>query len=172
MIMVLPLTCVVSMKFQIVGKQLREVSSSWFRRAHPPAEAGNGTVTGLHYHWHCPGCGARDMSSFRICRCGRQAAQEYTATRERSKHYGFHGHFACGEKDAEATARHLATITLAGMCKAWRSSGRKKPSGSTKRAAAVSAAPTWTGGAAFWTAMSIPSVLSNLHSITGSTTPP
>jgi len=158
MIMVLPLTCVVSMKFQIVGKQLREVSSSWFRRAHPPAEAGDGTVTGLHYHWHCPGCGARDMSSFRICRCGRQAAQEYAATRERSKHYGFHGHFA--------------TITLAGMCKAWRSSGRKKPSGSTKRAAAVSAAPTWTGGAAFWTAMSIPSVLSNLRSITGSTTPP
>ena len=158
MIMVLPLTCVVSMKFQIVGKQLREVSSSWFRRAHPPAEAGDGTVTGLHYHWHCPGCGARDMSSFRICRCGRRAAQEYAATRERSKHYGFHGHFA--------------TITLAGMCKAWRSSGRKKPSGSTKRAAAVSAAPTWTNGAAFWTAMNIPSVLSNLRSITGSTTPP
>ena len=106
MIMVLPLTCVVSMKLQIVGKQLREVSSSWFRRAHPRAEAGNGTVTGLHYHWHCPGCGARDMSSFRICRCGRQTAQEYAATCERSKHYGFHGHFACGEKDAEAAARH------------------------------------------------------------------
>lgn len=39
MIMVLPLTCVVSMKFQLVGKQLREISSSWFRRVRPRAEA-------------------------------------------------------------------------------------------------------------------------------------
>ena len=211
--MVLPLTRVVSMKFQIVGRQLREVSQSWLRRtppvppveaesgtpAHayshlhksgemnhmgrhacdvcaaemrlaPAADLGDGTIAGPRYHWLCPGCGAKDETSFRICRCGRQTVlekhaasarelpvslnaggctecercvvcdgvlavgnlrwfygrwthlypdtevdrntqQQYAVTRERSKHYGFHCHFSCSEKDAEVAARHLTAIT-------------------------------------------------------------
>ena len=208
--MALTLTRAVSMKFQIVGRQLRDVSQSWFRFAPAPAriEAESGTPahayshlhksgemnhmgrhqcdacdaemhlapdTGdrgasLRYHWQCPGCGALDVTSFRICRCGRQTVlekdaasarelpvslnaggctecercvvcdgvlavgnlrwfygrwthlypdtevdrqteQQYAVTRERSKYYGFHCHFSCCEKDTEAAARHLASIT-------------------------------------------------------------
>ncbi len=208
--MVLPLTRAVSMKFQVVGRQLRDVSQSWFRFAPPPpraeaesgtpahayshlhksgemnhmgrhqcdacdaemrlAPAGGAAVTGSGYHWQCPGCGALDVTSFRICRCGRQTVlekhaasarelpvslnaggctecercvvcdgvlavgnlrwfygrwthlypdtemdhqtrQQYAVTRERSKYYGFHCHFSCCEKDAQAAARHLEAIT-------------------------------------------------------------
>jgi hypothetical protein len=121
--MALTLTRAVSMKFQIVGRQLREVSQSWFRRAHPradvnpealthayshlhksgemnhmgrhhcdacdaemrlaPAADAGGAVTGPRCRWQCPGCGARDETSFRICRCGRQTVLEKHAASAR-----------------------------------------------------------------------------------------
>jgi hypothetical protein len=122
--MALQLTRAVSMKFQIVGRQLREVSQSWFRRAParaevnpeapahaynhlhksgemnhmgrhlcdacdaemrlvPAVDAGDAVVTGPRYGWQCPGCGARDETSFRICRCGRQTVLEKHAASAR-----------------------------------------------------------------------------------------
>lgn len=124
--MALTLTRAVSMKFQIVGRQLREVSQSWLRRAPAPpsadvnpealahafshlhkngemnhmgrhhceacdaemrlapaADSAGGTVTGPRYRWQCPGCGALDETSFRICRCGRQTVLEKHAASAR-----------------------------------------------------------------------------------------
>jgi len=121
------------------------------------------------YDWQCAGCGARDETSFCVCRCGRQTVlekhaanvrvlpvslnaggctecercvvcdgvlvignlkwfygrwthlypdtefdrrtmQEYTVTRERAKHYGFHCHFSCHQADPQAVQRHLDSL--------------------------------------------------------------
>ena len=70
--MALTLTRAVSMKFQLVGKQLRDASHSWFRRARPrpaaavEAETPAHTFNHLHKngemnhmgHYHCDSCSA------------------------------------------------------------------------------------------------------------------
>jgi len=110
------LTRAVSMRFQVVGKQLREVSYSWFhfgktkhaaKTDSPPhaythlhksgemnhmghyrcdacaTEMSLAATPSAGYRWECPGCGSLDDTSFRICRCGRQAVLEKHAASAR-----------------------------------------------------------------------------------------